>query len=150
MAAGGGSEPNLTPFIDLFSVLVCFLLMTAAWIQLESVQVQVEKKPKLNPDQSIEQPSPDEPEKPVTKLSLVIDEGKILARENERERSFRINGLDVYTPELESTLKEWRGRFDQKQVIVLHTQGKATYGQLIRLYDIVSKSGWPEVGINPY
>ena len=45
MAGGGGNEPNLTPFIDLFSVLVCFLLMTAAWLQLESLQVQIEKKP---------------------------------------------------------------------------------------------------------
>jgi biopolymer transport protein ExbD len=43
MAGGGGSEPNLTPFIDLFSVLICFLLMTAAWLSLEAFPVQIEK-----------------------------------------------------------------------------------------------------------
>ena len=43
MAGGGGNEPNLTPFIDLFSVLICFLLMTAAWLQLESMQTNIEK-----------------------------------------------------------------------------------------------------------
>jgi biopolymer transport protein ExbD len=36
MGGGGGHEPNLTPLIDLFSVLIVFLLLTAA---LDSVGV---------------------------------------------------------------------------------------------------------------
>ena len=33
-------EINLTPFIDLFSVLICFLLLTAVWIQIGSMDVK--------------------------------------------------------------------------------------------------------------
>lgn len=50
--AGGGPTPqtegrksldaeiNLVPFIDLLSVCICFLLMTAVWLQIGSVQVK--------------------------------------------------------------------------------------------------------------
>jgi biopolymer transport protein TolR len=51
ISEGGGSfgngrkrsmdaEINLVPFIDLLSMCICFLLMTAVWTQLGSVQVK--------------------------------------------------------------------------------------------------------------
>ena len=47
-AAGGGSsrrksleaEINLVPFIDLLSMCICFLLITAVWVQVGAVQVK--------------------------------------------------------------------------------------------------------------
>ena len=85
MAAGGGNEPNLTPFIDLFSVLVCFLLMTAAWVQLESMPTSIEKTtagepPATPPDQ----PPPEK--KTALAISMFMD--KVILKENEIENSF--------------------------------------------------------------
>ncbi len=48
VGTGGGSsrrksldaEINLVPFIDLLSMCICFLLITAVWIQVGSVQVK--------------------------------------------------------------------------------------------------------------
>lgn len=45
MPSSGGrrsldAEINLVPFIDLLSVCICFLLMTAVWVQLSTVQVK--------------------------------------------------------------------------------------------------------------
>lgn len=34
------AELNLVPFIDLLSMCICFLLMTAVWIQVGSLQVK--------------------------------------------------------------------------------------------------------------
>lgn len=34
------SEVNLVPFIDLLSMCICFLLMTAIWVEVGSVQVK--------------------------------------------------------------------------------------------------------------
>lgn len=34
------AEINLVPFIDLLSMCICFLLMTAIWIEIGSVQVK--------------------------------------------------------------------------------------------------------------
>ena len=33
------AELNLTPFIDLLSTMVCFLLITAVWIEIGTVEV---------------------------------------------------------------------------------------------------------------
>ncbi|PIS10067.1 MAG: hypothetical protein COT73_11340 [Bdellovibrio sp. CG10_big_fil_rev_8_21_14_0_10_47_8] len=150
MAGGGGTEPNLTPFIDLFSVLICFLLMSAAFLQLESVQVQIEQKPMLNPDVALENPPPPEPEDKKVKLTLSLSKTRILAKENEIERAFVITDTEVGSPELARLLESWHSRFGAKQTLVLQSGDAATYGQLIRLYDFVTHSGWPEVGINPY
>lgn len=43
--SGGGkrslnADLNLVPFIDLLSVCICFLLMTAVWLQLGTVKVK--------------------------------------------------------------------------------------------------------------
>ena len=45
MPSSGGrrsldAEINLVPFIDLLSACICFLLMTAVWIQISTVQVK--------------------------------------------------------------------------------------------------------------
>ncbi len=34
------AEVNLVPFIDLLSVSICFLLMTAVWVQIGNVEVK--------------------------------------------------------------------------------------------------------------
>lgn len=34
------AEVNLVPFIDLLSMCICFLLMTAVWVQMGSLQVK--------------------------------------------------------------------------------------------------------------
>ncbi len=34
------AEINLVPFIDLLSMCICFLLMTAVWMQVGAVQVK--------------------------------------------------------------------------------------------------------------
>ena len=34
------AEVNLVPFIDLLSMCICFLLVTAVWIQIGSLQVK--------------------------------------------------------------------------------------------------------------
>ena len=52
MFVGGGdgsgrkslnAEVNLVPFIDLLSMCICFLLMTAVWIQIGSLQIKQSK-----------------------------------------------------------------------------------------------------------
>src|SRR5690348_2808591 len=37
------TEVNLVPFIDLLSMCICFLLMTAVWVQMQVVQVKQSK-----------------------------------------------------------------------------------------------------------
>jgi biopolymer transport protein ExbD len=50
---------------------------------------------------------------------------------------------------LKSNLEMWRKKFPEKKDVVLSTQATVTYGQLIKMYDLLVQSDWPEVGINP-
>ncbi|MBK7962870.1 MAG: biopolymer transporter ExbD [Bdellovibrionales bacterium] len=149
MSAGGSEEPNLTPFIDLFSVLVCFLLMTAAWVQLESVSVQVEKAPTPS-DLATETAAPPEPPPPKkTKLTVLMTPEKIILLEDLQEMVLPHLGGMWDKDSLLRKLTSWRQKFPDKKDIVLSTEAQVTYGQMIKMYDLLVQSDWPEVGINP-
>lgn len=149
MSAGGSNEPNLTPFIDLFSVLVCFLLMTAAWIQLESVSVQVEKAPTPSDMATEALPPPDKPLEKKTKLTVFMYAEKIIFLEDLRETVVPHQGGAWDKDSLLRNLALWRQKFPEKKDVILNTEAQVTYGQVIKMYDLLVQSDWPEVGINP-
>ncbi len=150
MSAGGSNEPNLTPFIDLFSVLICFLLMTAAWLQLESMQVLVEKKKDPSASaQPNEAPLPDEKEK-KTKLALTMTTEKITASENDLNTDIPNNGNGADREAVATILAQWRQRYPDKKDIILNTEANVTYGAMINMYDFLISKEWNDVGISPY
>lgn len=149
MAGGGGSEPNLTPFIDLFSVLICFLLMTAAWIQLESLQVQIDPKKDATASNQPSESTPP-PETKQVRLLVQLHPQKIVLREDETETEIPNAGNGFDREKLTSVLAQWRQKYPEKRNLILGTEAKVTYGAMIRLYDLLIASDWTEVGINPY
>lgn len=151
MAGGGGTEPNLTPFIDLFSVLICFLLMTAAWLNLETFPVQIEKDKSSSNSQ--ETPPSEEPPKDDSKkisLSFTLMQEKILAKEGENEILIpHLMNNEINSIKIEELLTVWRQKFPNKKDLILNTEAKVTYGQMIGFYDLLIALDWPDVGINP-
>lgn len=147
MAGGGGSEPNLTPFIDLFSVLICFLLMTAAWIQLESMPSSIEKTTTSNTPP----PESSDPVKDEKKVSLAVTvfTDKITLKENDEELTVKNIGTEFDKDKLQAEFLKWRSRYPVKKDVVLNTDQGITYGDLIKMYDFLVASDWPDVGINP-
>ena len=149
MAGGGGTEPNLTPFIDLFSVLICFLLMTAAWLQLESLQVTIEKAPDPNAAAMASPPPPEKEDKKPIKLSVHIFTEKLVTKENDKERTIQTVGGPFDQEQLKEQLAAWKKSYPDKRDIVLHSEGKDPYGTVIQLYDFLTAHDFPDVGINP-
>ena len=145
MAAGGGEEPNLTPFIDLFSVLICFLLMTAAWLQLESLQTNIEAATSKEP--SDEPPPPPDP----NKVNLTVALGKtstILTEKENKKEVPKVNG-EINEKAIVGILSEWKKKYPQKNDVVVNSESGVFYGELISIYDLLIQTGWPDVGINP-
>ncbi|MBL7544024.1 MAG: biopolymer transporter ExbD [Bdellovibrionaceae bacterium] len=147
MAGGGGSEPNLTPFIDLFSVLICFLLMTAAWIQLDSMPSSIEKAT-AGPTPPVDMVTPPNDEKKIS-LSVTVYSDKILLKENDRELFVQNIGSQFDKEKLKLEFERWRMAYQDKKDVVLNTDALVTYGDLIKMYDLLVASDWPDVGINP-
>ena len=149
MAGGGGHEPNLTPLIDLFSVLIVFLLLTAAWTQLESFQVTINEKPKLNPDVESSAPPPDEKNEKKVKLSIEIFSNYLIAKEDESENRFPFE-QDQVSPNFLDLISRWKERAPKEQQISVLSQSGSTYGQMIKVYDILQVTGWDNIAISPY
>lgn len=148
MAAGGGEEPNLTPFIDLFSVLICFLLMTAAWLQLESLQTNIDSTTaKDSPPDQPEPPPPDDKKK--AKLSVLLAKNETVMRENEIETKVAKSAGNLDRSRVESVLNAWKKKYPDKKDVVVNSEAGVQYGELIGIYDLLVSSGWPDVGISP-
>ncbi len=146
MSAGGSNEPNLTPFIDLFSVLVCFLLMTAAWLQLEALQINIDPTPP--PSQPSQAPEPLTPTSKV-KLSVKIFPNKVVLSENQTEIPIPNDGNDLDKNRIGDALRVWRLKYTEQLDVVLNTDNDVKYGSLIAMYDLLIASEWPDVAINP-
>lgn len=150
MAGGGGTEPNLTPFIDLFSVLICFLLMTSAWIQLESMPSSIERPKTDAAEADLTPPPKPEDDKKKVKLAVTVFADKVVMKENENEWPVASAAeRDFDKTRIVKILAAWKKKFPEKRDIVLNTDATITYGSMIKMYDLLVASDWPDVGINP-
>jgi biopolymer transport protein TolR len=150
MAGGGGSEPNLTPFIDLFSVLICFLLMTASWLHLETMQVQTEKKKEPSASAAPTEPPPPEDKEKKTKLVVFIHPDKVTALEDEIATDIPNQAANMDIDRLKVVLAGWRQKYPAKKDIIVNTDNAVTYGMMIKMYDFLIATDWSDVGINPF
>lgn len=149
MPGGGKSanvELNLVPFIDMFSVLICFLLMTAAWNGLESINTGAPPKSVDLRDDN-EPPPPPKPEKPKVVLTVTLYTDRLDIGEDNRIQSFpHMAGQPDYT-KLTQALAEWKRRYPDRKDLILATENRAPYKHLIQLMDTFIAGDFPEVGI---
>lgn len=149
MPGGGKSanaELNLVPFIDMFSVLICFLLMTAAWNNLESINTG-------SPPKSIDQqddndpPPPTQPDKPKVMLTVTLYLDRIDIGEDNNVQSFPyVNGEPDFD-RLSRALQSWKAKYPNRKDLILATENRAPYKYLIKLMDTFIAGEFPEVGI---
>lgn len=147
---GGGKsanfELNLVPFIDLFSALICFLLMTAAWQNLEVINTGTPPKSvELRDDQP--PPSPDQPPPPKIALSITLYFDRIVVVENNLARTMLHRDGMIDVAHLKATLDEWHRKYPEKKDVILSSENRAPYKHLITLMDRLIEAGFPEVGI---
>ncbi len=128
MPGGGKSanaELNLVPFIDLFSALICFLLMTAAWNNLESINTGA--PPKSIDLRDDNEPPPPPPDKPKVALTVTLYVDRLDGGEDSTIRSFRHVSGNPDFPELAKTLAEWKKKYHDRKDVILATENREPY-----------------------
>lgn len=149
MPGGGKSanvELNLVPFIDMFSVLICFLLMTAAWNGLESINTGAPPK-SLDLRDDNDPPPPPKPEKPKVALTVTLYTDRIDVGEDNSTLSIRHTSGQPDFTRLAQTLADWKKRYPERKDLILATENRAPYKHLIQLMDTFIAGDFPEVGI---
>ena len=165
-------EINLTPFIDLLSTIVCFLLISAVWVQIGSLEIKqskgteaTTKKSRFEMDLKFKSPS-------LVHLSL--------KKNGRRIQSFKVKGKDnqAMARNLDSKLEEWlktgrkgkkkqletalkthRGRYrgqggsggsQRKIEMALVTPKRGvSYGDMVAVLDVLRKNRIVNIGVIP-
>lgn len=132
---------NLTPFVDLFSTLVIFLLMTAVWTQISALSTNAE-----NTTSAATPP----PEPPVKKVQLAANVylDRVEMREDEVAEAVPHVGGVVDTTKLSELLARWRAKYPERKDIILNTANEVPYNLMIRVFDTMVGNDWPDVGVN--
>lgn len=133
-------ELNLLPVISLLAVLICFLLLTTAWIQIASVDVS----------QAIGGQSQAETKKqPELWISL---DGKKLSYEikNVSEKLKRYNQKkSINVKHAAKYFKRLKSKIENLNVALISPSKSTEYAHVIAMIDNLKQEEINEIGVNP-
>lgn len=140
-------ELNLVPFIDLMSVCIIFLLITAVWIQISMIQLGTSVYAKKMDDEPA--PPPQTPHAEVPFRIDVLSKGyKMVLGSQVILIPLSSGGLynhEKLTEQLESVKKVYPDKVD----VVVTSEDKLFYKHLIMAMDLLLSAGFPQVTIAP-
>lgn len=153
MAGGGGTVPssgrrksldaevNLVPFIDLLSMCICFLLMTAVWMEVGGVNV----KQLMGTDAPAD--AKDSLEMDVKYLGPQTLELN-LKRQGKSSAVYKIDGPtnEERLTKLRETVKAFASSVSVARIT---TKAGISYGEVITVMDALRESGIVSLGLVP-
>lgn len=139
------TEINVLPILNVMSIMICFLLLTAVWVQLGSLDVKQaigdnstsgSKNPPslwatINADNSVE-------------ISLRDIEQKM-----ELEYMVRASRAGIDWTTLESRLQSLKQQIPELKTAIIRPEGKSNYGDVIRMMDQMKRTEITDVGLSP-
>ncbi len=153
MPSSGGrrsldAEINLVPFIDLLSVCICFLLMTAVWIQLSTVQVKqshgTEAGPAGNYELDLRFGGPTSVEMALKKQGKTV-----------KKASFQSAEFNQLMASLDTQLTAWLSPISAPNAAspvtaaMVSPKAGVTYGNLVSAMDVLRKHQIVNLGVVP-
>lgn len=144
-SSGDGSDLNLTPFLDLFSTLICFLLLTAVWFQVEALSTNVDSVT------SSDNSNPSTPPEKKVQLVVTILQNEIQMSEDEKSNKIPVQLDDkglLNMDRVKEVLQNWRTKYPDRKDVVLNTENQVPYKHMITTFDTLVGEGWPDVGVN--
>jgi biopolymer transport protein ExbD len=148
---------NLTPYVDLLSTLICFLLLTAVWQQI-SVISTASSVSNVGSQNSVTNASSNlnagttQEGKMLFLVSIYKDRIETQAGAEAIERiQHHYVSAGLAQPDYQSLkkiLKQWKTRFPDRKDVVLNTDDESPYKFLIGTMDTLMDSDFSDVGIN--
>lgn len=145
-AGGGGrrvnQELNLVPFIDLMSVLITFLLLTAVWTQVSMIQIgssiygkkSETQPPQVTPDTGV-----------VLKIDIRQNGYVLTVASKSMTIPFKENDFDDEM--LLQQLKIAKETYPTKTDAVVAMSDELPYELLIKSMDVLLTAGFPTISV---
>ncbi len=135
-------EPNIVPFIDLMSVLIIFLLITAVWSQVSMIQIGSSIYGKRSDDKEVKAPPraeiPFRLDVQASGFQILIVREKIRIPKNRGE-------YDEVA--LLRELKNVKEKYPDKVDAVITVMDSLPYGSLIKGMDGLLQAGFPLISV---
>lgn len=128
---------NLVPFIDFLSCLIAFLMITAVWTQIHSLDVEQAISP---PDPNVEIPDPPPP--PPLTVHVAADRHWIGRKVEEATTIMKVGDTYDYAKLREMMAKD-RETYPDERMIVINTDDGVPYAEMITVLDM---SREPDMG----
>jgi biopolymer transport protein ExbD len=140
----GNIELNLVPFIDLMSVLITFLLITAVWSQVSMIQIGSSLYGKKQENQ--QDPNPP----PMANLVLKVDVKEVgyVLTVGQQVISLPMQNGQFDDAGLIAQLQRVKQLYPEKQDIVLAMADTLPYEQLIKAMDDLLSSGFGSIAVS--
>ncbi len=146
---GGGDDKksltidlNLVPFIDLMSVCIIFLLITAVWSQVSMIQIGSSVYGKRNDVQPAEPP----PRPEIAFRLDVIPSGYVIYLGKTQSRIAKINGAWDEKGLLKQLL-QIKKNYPDKTDAIIQLADELKYEDLITGMDLLLNGGFPEISV---
>ena len=142
-------ELNIVPFIDLMSVCIIFLLLTAVWTQVSMIQIGSSVYGKRMEDQDDSK----KPPRPEVNLELLVDQNgyTVIVGQESPVSIPRVTGFDGQTEydqrNLILFLRGVKDRYPDKKDALLALEDDLVYENLIQGMDSLLLAGFPEIAI---
>ena len=135
-------ELNIVPVIDLMSVLIVFLLITAVWNQVSMIQLGTSVYGKKTNDQKIEPPK-------ALEIALRLDVQKngfvVVIGNNTTPIPFKDGEYDLR--KLKDELAQIKERYPEKEDIFLSIDDDLAYEAMVLGMDAAIGEGFPNIGV---
>lgn len=147
--SGGGRgrkvslELNLVPFIDLMSVLITFLLITAVWSQVSMIQIGSSLYGKKNE----EQPAPQIPPDADVVLKLEIRDSGYLLTLGKQVINVPLVDKEFDEAGLIAQIEKAKQLYPNKNDAAIAMQDSLPYERLIKGMDAFLKGGFPQISV---
>ena len=133
-----GVDLNLVPFIDFLSCLIAFLMISAVWTQIASLET--EQNISDNPPENTPPPDPPPPPPLTVKVSA---EGHYIAR-NPPFTAIPKVGEDYDYNKLRDLIKADHELLPAETMVVINTDDGVPYEEMIKVLDITREIGYPQ------
>ena len=139
-------ELNLVPFIDLMSVLITFLLITAVWTQISMIQIgsSIYGK-KTESEEAVPPPPPSLADIPL-RLDVKDFGFRLIVGTDRFEMPKTKQQYD--TAALMARLTEVKQRFPEKRDAVITVDDEVAYENLILGMDTLLQSGFSAISVS--
>lgn len=135
-------EPNIVPFIDLMSVLIIFLLISAVWTQVSMIQIGSSVYGQRQNDEVVVPP----PQFEVAFRLDVLTSGYNVVIGT--DKFFIDKQAGQYNDQgLIERLKKVKQQYPQKEDVVITVLDELPYSSLIKGMDALLVSGFPLISV---